>query len=62
MLHLFNVFVLLIHLLIKSVDGFILECVITVLGVKLLNERLQLLLLGLYVDGIAFEVLVLLFL
>ena len=53
---------MLIHLLIESVDGFILECVITVLGVKLLNERLQLLLLGLYVDGIAFEVLVLLFL
>ena len=61
-LHLHTLLVETVHLLVQLVDGLVLERVIAVFGIQLLNERLQLLLLRLHVDGVAFEVVVLLLL
>ena len=61
-LHLYALLVETIHLLVQLVDGLVLESVVAVFGVQLLNERLQLLLLRLHVDGVALQVVVFLLL
>ena len=60
--HLHTLLVQAVHLLIQLVDHFILESVVAVFGVEFLDQRLQLLLLGLNIDGVTFEVVVLLLL
>ena len=51
-----------INLLIQLVDSLVLQSIVTVFRVQLLDQSLQLLLLRLDVDGVTFEIVVLLFL
>ena len=45
-----------INLLVQLVNSLILKCVVAVLGVQLLDQSLQLLLLRLHIDGVAFQI------
>ena len=51
-----------VYLLVQLVDCLVFECIVAILGIQLLDESLELLLLRFHVDGVAFKVVMLLFL
>ena len=49
-----------VHLLVQLVDSLVLQRIVAILGIQLLNECLQLLLFRLDVDGVPFQIVMLL--